>query len=221
MNMTARSLGAVVALTILGGCYTPYQRMGFSGGYRDTEVAPGIIRIDVRGNAFTSLDTLEEYFHRRAAEICHPRKYDWRFDSGASRDPSTFVASKGLGGTVTVREQPGYSKGWVRGFVTCAGEAPKVASKQPPPKPKGPAVQVIDVVSWRVANVPEDTVRDQIAKSRRLALVTDGHVEALTPEGHRVRVAVSKVSAARALGYRLLSGAELTEEDKAAALGNE
>lgn len=228
------------------GCATPYQRMGFAGGFRDTEVAPGVIKIEVRGNAFTPVETLEDYFHRRAKAICKPFKYDWRMDSGSSSGPSTFIASPGGGRSTVITEQPGARKGWVTGVIACATNPPParaVAKTRTAPAPasavapvtppaadptaatapaSAPAeVQVIDVLTGRVATVPEDSVRGQVSKSRRLALVTKGKVEALTPEGHRVQVEVAKVGAARTLGYRLLSGAELTAESEAAAIGQE
>jgi hypothetical protein len=216
---TAKSLTwAAVSVVLLSGCVTPYQPMGFAGGYRDTEVAPGIIRIEVRGNAFTSVQTLESYFHRRASAICHPHKYDWRLDSGATRDPSSFVIKPGYGRSTVVTERPGAAKGWVTGAIMCTDEAPGASTQAATPAASAEAgVLVIDVVSGKVANIPEDVARSQVATSHRLALVTGGKVEAVSPEGSRVQVDVEKAGDALSLGYRLLSGAELEAEAGAAA----
>lgn len=219
-------MGAVIAGGLLAGCATPYQRMGFSGGYRDSEVSRGVYRIEVRGNAFTSVDTLEDYFHRRASAICRPHTYEWSFDSGTERGPSTFIANPGPGRSTVVTEQPGLMKGWVTGVVTCDGEPAAVAKrrssrKEAAKRPEEVLIQVIDVESGKVANVPEDAVRGRISTSRRLALVTGGKVAAITPEGHRVNVDVGKVAAAKTLGYRLLSGAELAAESEASAISED
>jgi hypothetical protein len=165
--------------------------MGFSGGYRDTEVQPGVIRIEVRGNTFAGVDTLEEFIHRRAIELCRSRRYGWRLDPGS--------------------EPQAPAQGWVRGFITCTDTAQLAWPER--------FVQIIEVNSGKVAGVPEDTVQDQVLTSFRVALVRDGKVEAVTPEGLRVRVDVAKVEAALTLGYRLLSGAELSKEKKAPARG--
>jgi hypothetical protein len=110
------------------------------------------------------------------------------------------------------------AKGWVTGFITCLDEAPVVEKRAATPAALAKAgVLVIDVVSGKVATVPADSVGVQVATSHRLALVTGGKVEAVSPEGSRVRVDVEKAGAALSLGYRLLSGAELAAEAEAAA----
>ncbi|MCP3065848.1 hypothetical protein LXT21_44480 [Myxococcus sp. K38C18041901] len=204
-------LAPFIALLALAGCTTPYQRMGFAGGYRDTEVAPGVIRVEVRGNAYTSIETLEQYFHKRAGEICSGRKYDWRMDSGASNDPSSWTARQ-VGRSVTVTETPGFRKGWVTGVIACEGKQ-QVAKTTASPSPD--KMQILDVASGRVANVSADIAMAKVPGSKRFAFVSDGKVEALTPEGHRVQVSTDKLDAAKALGYRFLSDAALERTDEA------
>ncbi|AGC43452.1 hypothetical protein MYSTI_02125 [Myxococcus stipitatus DSM 14675] len=208
---------AAVALLGAAACTTPYQRMGFAGGYRDSLAAPGINRIEVRGNAFTSIEQLEAYFHRRASEICNGNKYDWRMDSGASNDPSTWTARQ-VGRSVQVTETPGFRKGWVTGLVACEDRGMTVATKATQvPSDK---VQVIEVRSGRVAAVSADVAFSKVPSSSRFAFVTDGRVAAVTPEGHRVFVDVAKIEAAKTLGYRFLADSELengVNENEAAA----
>ena len=203
-----RSLLAIGSVVGLVGCTTPYQRMGFAGGYRDTMAAPGVYRVEVRGNVFTSIEQLENYFHRRAKEICRNQPYDWRMDSGATNDPSTWTARQ-VGNSVRVTETPGFRKGWVAGLVMCeaAGNA-AVAAKPallPPDK-----MQVIDVETGQVAVVSADLAISKVPQSSRFAFVTDGKVDAITPEGNRVKVEAGEAQAIKAMGYRLLPDAEMS-----------
>ncbi|WAM25731.1 hypothetical protein [Myxococcus sp. NMCA1] len=133
LNMK-RTVGAVLVAGLVVGCFTPYQRMGFRGGYRDTEVAPGIVLIEVRGNAFTGVDTLEDYFHQRAVAICRPRSYDWRLDSGTTRGLGSAIANS-YGNTLHIYQQPAPAKGWGTGVISwlegIQGGVPHVLRKAP------------------------------------------------------------------------------------------
>ncbi|QSQ14040.1 hypothetical protein [Myxococcus landrumensis] len=190
----------------IAGCTTPYQRMGFAGGYRDSLAAPGVNRIEVRGNAFTGIEQLEAYFHRRASEICNGNKYDWRMDSGASNDPSTWTARR-IGSSVRITETPGFRKGWVTGLIACEDKGMTVAAKSGHvPEDK---MQVIEVGSGRIAAISADVAISKVPGSYRFAFVSDGKVAAMTPEGHRVLVDVANIDPAKALGYRFLGDAEI------------
>ncbi|WP_426755280.1 hypothetical protein [Myxococcus sp. Y35] len=222
MQNTKKLVGAAVIAGLVAGCSTPYQRMGFRGGYRDTEVAPGIVRIEVRGNAFTDVDTLENYFHQRAVAICRPRNYDWRLDSGTTRGPSSVIANR-YGNTLHVYQQPAPAKGWVTGVIACMDgpQEPTLArtAVHGAKRFTSIVVQVLDVTTGKLANARVDDVGDQVHASQRLVMVRDGKVDAITPEGHRVRVDAVKADAALSLGYRILSGAELAKEERSSALG--
>ncbi|MBX3159539.1 MAG: hypothetical protein KF773_26445 [Deltaproteobacteria bacterium] len=56
-------------------CATPYQPMGFTGGYADRRMPNGDYLVTVKVNGFTDRATAMEYLHRRAGEIC-PQGYD-------------------------------------------------------------------------------------------------------------------------------------------------
>lgn len=77
--MTARAISASVekmrgtrlaALCLLVACRTPYQSMGFRGGYRDKSLGPDRYLVEVEVNGFTSRGRALEYLHRRAGELC-------------------------------------------------------------------------------------------------------------------------------------------------------
>lgn len=62
-------------LLTLASCATPYQQMGYRGGYSDRRIAENTYVIRARVNGFTGEDTAVEYAHRRAGELC-PAGYD-------------------------------------------------------------------------------------------------------------------------------------------------
>lgn len=61
---------AMMMLVLLAGCATPYQRMGWSGGYEDRVMAPGVYLVTVNVNGYTSASTAFEYLQRRSYELC-------------------------------------------------------------------------------------------------------------------------------------------------------
>src|SRR5215831_13652431 len=74
-------------LLVLSGCATPYQPKGFAGGYTDFETQPGIHYVSFRGNGYTSKDTVIQYWHQRAAEVCGGRDRYEIVSQGASTTP--------------------------------------------------------------------------------------------------------------------------------------
>lgn len=54
---------------------TPYQQLGFEGGYTNQYLGNDTFLITVRVNAYTDEATAYEYFHRRANEICQQSGY--------------------------------------------------------------------------------------------------------------------------------------------------
>ncbi len=222
MQNMMRLVGISVSAGMLLGCATPYQRMGLRGGYRDTEVAPGVVRIEVKGNAFTDVDTLENYFHQRAVAICRPRSYDWRLDSGTTRGPGSVIANR-YGNTLHVYQQPAPAKGWVRGVISCIDgpQQPTLSRTAVSDAQRATPfiVQLVDVTTGKRAAARVDHLGDQIHESQRFVIVRDERVDAISPEGHRVRVEAVKAEAALSLGYRILSGADLAKEARSSALG--
>ena len=58
----------LLAATILSGCATKYQDMGFTGGVAAEPVMTDVYRIVARGNAYTSADRVSDFSLLKAAE---------------------------------------------------------------------------------------------------------------------------------------------------------
>ncbi|MFX9871525.1 hypothetical protein ABTP57_04425 [Acinetobacter baumannii] len=59
----------IALIGLLSGCATQYQSSGFSGGFTDTELAPGYYRITFRGNGVTSGERVSDFALLRASEL--------------------------------------------------------------------------------------------------------------------------------------------------------
>jgi len=59
----------LVLLLGLNACATPYQPMGFSGGFQEMQLGPRQYQVTFRGNGYTSVETVKQYLLRRAAEL--------------------------------------------------------------------------------------------------------------------------------------------------------
>lgn len=59
----------IVLIGFLSGCATQYQSSGFSGGFTDTELAPGYYRITFRGNGVTSREKVNDFALLRASDL--------------------------------------------------------------------------------------------------------------------------------------------------------
>ena len=55
--------------TIVAACATAYQSAGFTGGFKDTQLAPDMFRVSFSGNAMTSSDRVQDFALLRAAEL--------------------------------------------------------------------------------------------------------------------------------------------------------
>ncbi len=49
----------ITFLFILSNCSTPYQKNSFTGGYKDNQLSHNSFRVVAKGNAFTSLDKVQ------------------------------------------------------------------------------------------------------------------------------------------------------------------
>ena len=69
----------ITFLFILSNCSTPYQKnsfMGLTGGYKDSQLSHNSFRVVAKGNAFTSLDEVQNIVLMRAAELTVNNNYD-------------------------------------------------------------------------------------------------------------------------------------------------
>ena len=113
-----RKVIVMLFFLFLAGCSaTPYQPMGFTGGYRDTHIRDNVYFVEVSTNAYTSQITAVQYFHRRAKEVCLENGYK-DYQIKGERDTSTAYATGSYGGgsvTASTLNKPGFS-----GYVECA-----------------------------------------------------------------------------------------------------
>jgi len=67
-----RSLSIIfiaIAAIALSGCATPYQRVGFTGGYSETQLGDNIFQVSFRGNGYTSRERASDFALLRSAEL--------------------------------------------------------------------------------------------------------------------------------------------------------
>lgn len=70
---------ALALVALAAGCASPtaYQKRDEGEGYLDYRTAPGVHYLSFVGNTSTAKETVERYWHRRAAEICGgPDRYE-------------------------------------------------------------------------------------------------------------------------------------------------
>lgn len=75
-------LVTVLALSILYGCSTPYQKQGFDfmildAGYSETRIDQNTFLVAFKGNSQTSRQTVETYLLRRCAELTLQAGFDY------------------------------------------------------------------------------------------------------------------------------------------------
>lgn len=69
-------LSAIIFVTLLiTGCATPYQEMGYSGGFESNWLAPDVLTVDVKGNGFTDDRRVKDYALLQAAERAQEAGY--------------------------------------------------------------------------------------------------------------------------------------------------
>jgi hypothetical protein len=59
----------VLAALMITGCATPYQRVGLTGGYSETQLGENIFQVSFRGNGYTSRERASDFCLLRAAEL--------------------------------------------------------------------------------------------------------------------------------------------------------
>jgi hypothetical protein len=59
---------AIVLAALVGGCSTPYQEMGFTGGVSAQPITADTYRISARGNGYTNSTDVQDYTLLKAAE---------------------------------------------------------------------------------------------------------------------------------------------------------
>jgi len=156
-------------LVLVAGCATPYQKMGFGGGYDDFRVTENEFEITFRGNGHTAQEQVSRYVLRRASEVTLQNGYT-HFEPMAEQDRTRvgyYHASHGTAyaprGTRTVY---GSSSGYSKPIVKPA-KAVRIRCYKPPlPQVEG----LVDAEAFLRYNYPEALVqRESGAASSRPA----------------------------------------------------
>jgi hypothetical protein len=145
-------VGSVALLSFcigMGGCATPYQPQGLSGGYSEVRVADDTYLVRVSGNAYASEALLWSYLQRRAREICVEQgSSSWHLENPDSatvsyRSEGGYDVSRTAPDTLTVRERGfRYNKHQVEAVVVCSNQPP---SRRPAGRAGGNAEEAPDV----------------------------------------------------------------------------
>jgi len=89
----------LLLVAALFGCATPYQSMGFAGGYYSSPLSENTYEVHFSGNGWTSLATVQSYAAHRAEELCSEKGFtDYEILSGQH---TTAQTSSGGGTTCT------------------------------------------------------------------------------------------------------------------------
>lgn len=124
----------LVAVTLaLAGCATPYQPMGFSGGYRDRRMSEDSFFIEVRVNGYTSSGTANEYLNRRAQELCLKAGYDRYALTAGTASAQVGAYTNASTGQTTIVQKPEMSA-----VAQCYRSARRRVARPPAASP-GPA----------------------------------------------------------------------------------
>lgn len=87
--MKKKFLYCLAVASFISGCATSYQPSGFTGGYKETILAPDIARITVNGNGYTSRDRVQDFALLRASEIALQSGYPYFAVLNEQNDSST------------------------------------------------------------------------------------------------------------------------------------
>ncbi|WP_442952987.1 CC0125/CC1285 family lipoprotein [Paucibacter sp. B51] len=68
--MRLRKLLLALSAVVIAGCATPYQPLGSLGGYSEKQLEPKVYEVTFLGNGGVSRELAQEYWHRRARELC-------------------------------------------------------------------------------------------------------------------------------------------------------
>lgn len=87
--MNLKNLLILCCIVSITSCATPYQPYGITGGYKETPLAPDVVRITVEGNGYTSRDRVQDFALLRAAEMALQSGYPYFVVINERNDTST------------------------------------------------------------------------------------------------------------------------------------
>jgi hypothetical protein len=91
MTRLSRALAAVACTFSLAACHTPYQPMGFGGGFTEARLDARTIQVMVRGNGFTGRGRVDLYVMYRCAELTVMNGFDYFFILGGDAQAHRYV----------------------------------------------------------------------------------------------------------------------------------
>jgi hypothetical protein len=77
MRLLTTHILLVCILAFVTACATPYQPKGFTGGYSQVQLDNTSVRVEFKGNGYTSRERVEAFVLYRCAELTIERGYDY------------------------------------------------------------------------------------------------------------------------------------------------
>ncbi|WP_369743934.1 hypothetical protein AB8S08_04950 [Pseudidiomarina sp. PP-1MA] len=102
-----KSILVVLSLGLLTACATGYQAHTWSGGYKDSKLGDGHYLVEYYGNGTTLPATVEQFWAKRATELC-PTGFEAVNNNTGATDGGIFV-----GGAVSI-DHP-----WKKAEIKC------------------------------------------------------------------------------------------------------
>ena len=84
-------VGVLCVVVAISGCVTSYKPEGFSGGFREQQIANDTFIVSAHGNAFASMDLVQTISLRRAAELSVQNGFSYFVVMNGSQDYQTGV----------------------------------------------------------------------------------------------------------------------------------
>ena len=82
---------ALLVALFCSACATQYGQQGFTGGYKETQLAPDVWRVNVQGNGYTSAERVADFALLRAAELTLDHGYSY-FVVASEQDRTKLMA---------------------------------------------------------------------------------------------------------------------------------
>ena len=150
-------IALVLLLSALGGCSTPYQDMGFSGGVAAQQMTANTFRIVARGNGYTGSTTIQDYTVLKAAETTKQAGgTHFIISSAANASSAGYITTPGqaqtsvIGNTAYTTYSPGMVHQYIKPGQDTYIRVITVGPGQPPPPGAFSADEIIQFVGSRV-----------------------------------------------------------------------
>ena len=96
MEKMKRFLGLISVAIIFSSCATAYKKVGFTGGYSETQLGENIFQVSFRGNGYTSRERASDFVLLRSAEVSLENGYQYFIiiEAEKSSHLSTYTTPK-------------------------------------------------------------------------------------------------------------------------------